>query len=87
VYLLTILGFWKLLATIALLAPRFARLKEWAYAGIFFELSGAVVSQAVRDHLSDVVGPLVLLALTLASWALRPSSRILGTLLPTKGKA
>jgi uncharacterized membrane protein YphA (DoxX/SURF4 family) len=86
VYLLTILGFWKLLAAIALLASRFARLKEWAYAGIVFELTGAAVSQAVRGHRSDLIGPLVLLGLALASWALRPQSRVLGTLFP-KGEA
>ncbi len=85
-YLLTILGFWKLLAGVTLLAPRLARVKEWAYAGIVFELSGAAASQAVRGHASDSVGPLVLLGLALASWALRPPGRMLGTLLPAKGK-
>jgi uncharacterized membrane protein YphA (DoxX/SURF4 family) len=86
VYLLTILGFWKLLAGIALLAPRFARLKEWAYAGVVFELSGAAASQAVRGHTSELVVPLILLALTLASWVLRPQSRTLGVLFHATGK-
>src|SRR6266568_2293838 len=48
VYLLTILGVWKLLGAIALLAPRFPRLKEWAYAGSFFVYAGAVASGMVR---------------------------------------
>jgi uncharacterized membrane protein YphA (DoxX/SURF4 family) len=78
-YLLTILGVWKLLGAAALLAPRLPRLKEWAYAGTFFELTGAVASHAARgDNISDLVGPLILAALALASWALRPQSRILG---------
>jgi hypothetical protein len=64
-YLLTILGLWKLLAVIALLAPGFSRLKEWTYAGIAFELSGAAISQAVRGHSSDLVIPVILLALSL----------------------
>jgi hypothetical protein len=77
-YLLTILGIWKLPGAIVLVTPRFLRVKEWAYAGIFFELSGAAASQAVVGHKTDVVAPLVLLALTVASWALRPPNRILG---------
>ena len=48
VYLLTILGVWKLLGAIALLAPRFSRLKEWAYAGEFFAMTGAAASGVVR---------------------------------------
>jgi uncharacterized membrane protein YphA (DoxX/SURF4 family) len=87
VYVLTILGFWKLLAAIALLAPRVARLKEWAYAGIVFEVSGAAVSQALCGYWREAVLPVILLALTLASWALRPQSRTLGTLFPARGKA
>src|SRR5690349_20031918 len=51
VYLLTILGVWKLLAAIALLAPAFPRLKEWAYAGTFFVYAGAVVSWAVHGDI------------------------------------
>jgi len=86
-YLLTILGFWKLLAVISLLAPGSSRLKEWTYAGIAFELSGAAISQAVRGHWSDLVIPVILLALSLASWALRPQSRTLGAFYPAKGKA
>src|SRR5215467_2897616 len=40
-YFATIIGSWKLLAAIALLAPRLDRAKEWAYAGMFFTLTGA----------------------------------------------
>ena len=76
VYVLTILGVWKVLSVPALLAPRLPRLKEWAYAGIFFDLTGAAVSHAVTgDSPGKIATPLVLLLLAGASWALRPPSR------------
>jgi DoxX-like family len=85
VYILTILGIWKLLGGATLLAPRLPRLKEWAYAGIIFELTGAAVSLIVRGYgVGDVATPLVLAALAIASWALRPPSRTLGSLLPPR---
>jgi uncharacterized membrane protein YphA (DoxX/SURF4 family) len=80
-YLLTILGVWKLLAAIALLVPRFPRLKEWAYAGTFFVYVGAAASWAARGgDIGDLIVPLILAVLTLTSWALRPPGRILGVL-------
>jgi uncharacterized membrane protein YphA (DoxX/SURF4 family) len=87
VYLLTILGVWKLLGAITLLAPRFPRLKEWAYAGSFFVYAGAVASGMVRgldDPGTFIWPPLIFAALTLASWALRPQSRTLGVLFSKK---
>ena len=83
-YMLTILGVWKLLGAIALLVPRFPRLKEWAYAGTFFDLTGAALSFALRGDSADIIGPLLLAVLTLASWALRPPSRTLGAIFPAK---
>ena len=75
-YFVSLLGVWKLLGGIALVAPRFPRIKEWAYAGIFFDLTSAVVSiLAVGDGLGPALLPLVFLALAVASWALRPDSR------------
>ena len=75
-YLLYILGRWKVLGAIATLLPGFPRLKEWAYAGFFFELTGAALSNDFARHgLMDIFSPLVFLALVMASWALRPSSR------------
>src|SRR5713226_9107693 len=75
-YALTILGIWKVLAVPALLAPRLPRLKEWAYAGIFFDLTGAAASHAFSGDLPGrIATPLVLLAIAAASWALRPPSR------------
>ncbi len=75
-YVLTILGFWKLLAIIAWLVPGFPRLKEWAYAGVFFETTGAAASHiASGNGVVAAAGPLILTAFALASWALRPQSR------------
>ncbi len=75
-YLLSILGFWKLPCAIVLLVPRFPRLKEWAYAGAFFNYSGAAASHlSVGDGADKWAGPLVFAAITLASWALRPPDR------------
>jgi hypothetical protein len=84
-YMLTILGWWKVLGGIVLLAPRLPRLKEWAYAGAVFDLTGAAASYALRGDSADVVGPLCLVVLAIASWALRPQSRILGVLFPASG--
>ena len=87
-YLLRILGVWKLLGAIALLVPRFPRLKEWAYAGAFFVYVGAAASWAARGGgMSDLIGPLAFAFLTLASWALRPPGRILGVLFPARAHA
>jgi uncharacterized membrane protein YphA (DoxX/SURF4 family) len=85
VYLLTILGWWKLLGAIALLVPRFPRLKEWAYASTFFEMTGAAASLAARgDGAGTIIAPLNVAVLAVASWALRPQSRTLGVLFPVK---
>ena len=86
VYLLTILGVWKLLGAIVLLVPHFPRLKEWAYAGTFFVYAGAAASWAARGSMGDLIAPLALAVLTLASWALRPPSRILGVLFPARAR-
>ena len=87
-YFFAILGFWKTLGAIAILVPRFPRLKEWAYAGIFFDLTGAAAScVAVGGYGAygfHVLAPLILAGLTVASWALRPASRTIGVLFPVK---
>ena len=88
VYFARILGIWEVPAGIALLAPRLPRLKEWAYAGIFFNMTGAAASRAVRgDDVSHIVAPLVFAGLAVASWALRPESRSLGVLSPAEKRA
>ena len=76
VYFASIIGLWKVLGAIAIVAPGFARLKEWAYAGIFFDLTGAAASHAaVGDPAGNIITPLVMLVIAAASWALRPDSR------------
>jgi hypothetical protein len=78
-YLLVILGVWKLLAVIALLVPRFAIVKEWAYAGIFFEMTGAIASHlAAGDGFSTWAVAAVFALVIIASWAWRPASRRTG---------
>jgi uncharacterized membrane protein YphA (DoxX/SURF4 family) len=75
-YVMTAIGVWYVLGGVALLVPRFPRLKEWAYAGLFFIYTGAIASRlAVSDGLVTLVGPIVLTGLAIASWTLRPSTR------------
>jgi hypothetical protein len=75
-YFLTILGIWKLLGVIAVLVPEFPLVKEWAYAGFFFAMSGAVFSHlAAGDGAKEFFGPCLLLVLTIVSWYFRPESR------------
>ena len=76
VYLLTILGVWKILGVAAVLIPKFPLLKEWAYAGFFFAMSGAVISHIVLgDSVKEIFPPLLLLILTVVSWYFRPENR------------
>jgi uncharacterized membrane protein YphA (DoxX/SURF4 family) len=75
-YFLVMLGVWKLLGAIAVLVPKFPLLKEWAYAGFFFAMSGAVISHiALGDGAKEFFGPLLLIVLTITSWYFRPASR------------
>ena len=80
-YFLVILGTWKLLGAVALVIPRFPRLKEWAYAGAIFDLTGAVVSLIVSGltDVRDLAYPIFMTGMAIASWSLRPSSRRLGS--------
>ncbi|MCT8335600.1 DoxX family protein [Leptospira sp. 85282-16] len=75
-YFLTLLGVWKLLGVVAVLTPKFVLLKEWAYAGFFFAMSGAAISHIVCGHAFGEIFPsLLLLSLTVISWYLRPEGR------------
>src|SRR5262249_2554386 len=75
-YFVTILSTWKLLGAIAITAPGLPRVKEWAYAGFAFDLTGAALSRGgVGDGAGDIIAPLGFLVLVLASYALRPASR------------
>jgi uncharacterized membrane protein YphA (DoxX/SURF4 family) len=76
VYLLTILGVWKILGVIALLIPKFPLLKEWTYAGFFFLMSGAAFSHIASGHsVNELFPSLLLLILTVVSWHFRPADR------------
>jgi uncharacterized membrane protein YphA (DoxX/SURF4 family) len=75
-YFMTILGVWYVLAGIVVLAPRLPRLKEWAYAGLIFNYTGAAFSHVwMGDGLEKLMGPAIFIGLTLTSWALRPEAR------------
>ena len=76
VYLLTLLGIWKILGVIAILLPKLPILKEWAYAGFFFAMSGAVFSHSASGSpVSEIFPSLLLLVLTGVSWYCRPVGR------------
>ena len=76
VYFLTLLGIWKILGVIAVLTPKLPLLKEWAYAGFFFAMSGAAFSHiALQDPITEILPSLLLLTLTIISWYFRPVSR------------
>jgi uncharacterized membrane protein len=75
-YMLSILGAWKLLGVIAILIPRRPLLKEWAYAGFFFAMSGAFISHlVVGQAFVEAVPSLILMIVTVLSWYLRPADR------------
>ena len=75
-YFLTIIGVWKILGTVIVLIPKFPLLKEWAYAGFFFTMSGAIFSHiASGSPMNEILPPLLLLTLILISWYFRPANR------------
>jgi uncharacterized membrane protein YphA (DoxX/SURF4 family) len=75
-YFLTLLGAWKILGVLAVLMPRLPLIKEWAYAGFVFVMTGAIISHiASGDAINEMFGPLLLLILTIVSWYFRPAER------------
>ena len=75
-YFVTILGIAKILGVVALLIPKYPLLKEWAYAGFFFMMSGAVFTHiAAGNSMSEIFPSLLLLILTAISWYFRPADR------------
>lgn len=75
-YFLTILGIWKVLGVVAVLVPKFPVVKEWAYAGFFFAMSGAIFSHlAAGNAVNEIFPALLLLVLTVISWYFRPADR------------
>jgi uncharacterized membrane protein YphA (DoxX/SURF4 family) len=78
VHFALLLGVWKILGAIVILLPGFALCKEWAYAGIFIDLTGASVAHgAAGDGAGNIIAPLLFTAVVVASWLLRPASRTL----------
>jgi hypothetical protein len=76
VYFLTLIGIWKFLGVIAILIPKFTLVKEWAYAGFFFAMTGAIFSHiALGDTIGEIAPALLLLVLTVISWYFRPADR------------
>ncbi len=75
-YFLTLIGIWKLLGVVAILLPKFPLVKEWAYAGFMFTMTGALFSHlAVGDAAKEYFGPTLLIVLTAVSWYFRPVER------------
>lgn len=77
IYFLTILGVWKILGVIAILIPRFKLLKEWAYAGFFFAMTGALASHLMHGdyEVKAIAGPLFQTVFIVSSWYFRPIDR------------
>ena len=81
-YFLTILGVWKILGVVAVLIPKLPLLKEWAYAGFVFAMSGAVFSHlASEDSAKEYFGPVLLLVLAVVSWYFRPADRKINSII------
>lgn len=80
-YFLTIIGVWKVLGVIAILLPGFKLLKEWAYAGFFFVMTGALFSHLAHGigDIKEVLGPVFQTLFIVTSWYFRPDSRKLNT--------
>jgi hypothetical protein len=75
-YFLYLLGVWKIAGVVAILVPKFPIVKEWAYAGFFFAMTGALYSHlALGDGFGDIFPSLLLLILTVVSWYFRPEER------------
>ena len=76
VYFLTIIGAWKIFRVVAVVVPKFPLLKEWAYAGFFIAMSGAIMSHLITGGgAKEIFGPALLLILTVVSWYFRPADR------------
>jgi len=75
-YFISLIGVWKMLGVTAILIPKFKLLKEWAYAGLFFTMTGAVISHiASNDVKLQIIAPVVFAIFTVLSWYLRPADR------------
>jgi uncharacterized membrane protein YphA (DoxX/SURF4 family) len=88
-YFVTVLGVWKVLGAIAIVVPGLPRLKEWAYAGIIFDLTGAAASWAAVGGPGEafhIIAPLIIAGFAVASWAMRPPTRTIGVFFRRKAQ-
>lgn len=75
-YFMYIIGVWKILGVIAILIPKYPLLKEWAYAGFFFLLTGALISNLFMGDVGNAIfGPLFQTIFVVLSWYFRPTDR------------
>ena len=76
-YFLNIIGVWKILGVIVILIPGFKLVKEWAYAGFFFVMTGALFSHLASEHydVKEIIGPFMQTLFIILSWYFRPSDR------------
>jgi len=75
-YFLMIIGVWKILGVVVVLLPKFPLQKEWAYAGFFFIMTGAIFSHiAMGSPVVELFPALLLLVLTVISYYYRPADR------------
>jgi uncharacterized membrane protein len=79
-YFMTIIGVWKLLGVVVILLPGFKVIKEWAYAGFFFTMTGALISHLAigDDGLKEIAGPVMQTVFIILSWYFRPADRKIG---------
>jgi uncharacterized membrane protein YphA (DoxX/SURF4 family) len=78
-YFLKILGTWKIIAAVTIVLPRIRRIKEWAYAGMMLDLTGAALSRYfMNDGLPLIIVPLTIAGLVIISWSLRQKDASLG---------
>ena len=76
-YFLSIIGIWKVLGVIVVLMPGWKLLKEWAYAGFFFVMTGAFISHLASgdDGIKGIIGPFMQTVFIILSWYFRPPNR------------
>lgn len=75
-YFLAFLGVCKILGVVAALMPGRPLVKEYAYAGFIFLMTGAIFSHIAHgDVFGEMFPSILLLVITLLSWSFRPSDR------------
>jgi hypothetical protein len=80
VYFIHFISMAKIIGSVAILVPGLNKIKEWAYAGLFFDLAGAIFSIYMVQKKFDpgmlfLLVPIVLGGLSYYFWNKRESSR------------